>query len=223
MLNRKEITTIIMLTIILAFVISLVKTLELFLYTLLSVFLIFMINITAKKITSFYFDTEIEIKLWEIKRVGLFYFIGLIPIATPHPSHKLKRPFPIGAFLPIIVKVLSLGYLNWMACFVFDVKSKIYKAAKRHGLYTFSEISEFHLGLIAAAGIFANLIFAIIGYFICLPEQMNFVKLSIWFAFFNMLPVSDLDGNKIFFGNLTLWSFLASIVLIGLFYSLFVI
>ena len=211
MLNRKEITTITILTIILAFVISFVKTLELFLYALLSVFLIFIINITAKKITSFYFDSEIEIKLWEIKRYGF-------------KTHKyLKKAFPIGAFLPIIAKVLSLGYLNWMACFVFDVKSKIYKTAKRHGLYTFSEISEFHIGLIAAAGIFANLIFAIIGYFIGLPEQMNFVQLSIWFAFFNMLPVSELDGNKIFFGNLTLWSFLASIVLIGLFYSIFVI
>ncbi len=209
MLNQKEITTIIILTIILAFVISLVETLELFLYALLSVFLIFIINITAKKVASFYFDTEIEIKLWEIKK--------------HNPSHKLKRPFPIGAFLPIIMKVLSIGYLNWMACFVFDVKSKIYKTAKRHGLYTFSEISEFHIGLIAAAGIFANLIFAIIGYFIGLPEQMNFVTLSIWFVFFNMLPISDLDGNKIFFGNLTLWSFLASIVLIGLLYSILVI
>jgi len=223
MLNRKEITTIIILAIILAFVISLVETLELFLYVLLSVFLIFIINITAKKVVSFYLDTEIEIKLWEIKRVGLFYFIGLIPITTPHPSHKLKRPFPLGAFLPIIMKVLSVGYLNWMACFVFDVKSKIYKTAKRHGLYTFSEISEFHIGLIAAAGIFANLIFAIIGYFIGLPEQMNFITLSIWFAFFNILPISELDGNKIFFGNLTLWSFLASIVLIGLLYSILVI
>jgi len=211
MLNRKEITTIIILTIILAFVISLVETLELFLYALLSVFLIFMINITAKKIISFYFDTEIEIKLWEIKRYGF-------------KTHKhFKRAFPIGAFLPVIAKVLSMGYLNWMACFVFDVKSKIYKAAKRHGLYTFSEISEFHLGLIAAAGILANLLFAIIGYFIGLPEQMNFVKLSIWFAFFNMLPISDLDGNKLFFGNLVLWSFLASITLIGLAYSIFVI
>lgn len=223
MLNRKEITVIIMLAVILAFVISLVETLEIFLYVLLSVFLIFIINITAKKVASFYFDTEIEIKLWEIKRVGLFYFIGLIPVTTPHPSHKLKHPFPIGVFLPIIAKVLSIGYLNWMACFVFDAKAKIYRAAKRHGLYTFSEINEAHLGLIAAAGIVANLIFAMIGYSIGLPEQMNFVKLSIWFAFFNMFPISDLDGNKIFFGNLVMWSCLATITLIGLFYTLFVI
>ena len=223
MLNKKEIITITILTIILAFVISLVETLEIFLYVLLSVFLIFMINITAKKITSFYLDTEIEIKLWEQERTGLFYFINVLPLVVTHPSQKLKRPFPLGAFMPLIIKVLSLGYLNWMACFVFDTKAKIYRAAKRHGLYSFSEINESHIGLIAAAGILANLIFAIIGYFIGLPEPMNFVKLSIWFAFFNMLPISNLDGNKIFFANLTLWSFLSSITLIGLFYAIFII
>lgn len=223
MFDKKEIAIIIILAIIIAFVISLVESLELFLYTLLSVFLIFTINVTAKKIVSFYYDTEIEIKLWEQERVGLFYFIGALPVKTPHPSHKLKHPFPLGVFVPLVIKVLTLGFVNWMACFVFDIKSKIYKAAKRHGLYTFSEISEFHLGLIAAAGIAANLIFAVIGYFIGLPEQMNFVKLSIWFALFNMFPISNLDGNKIFFGNLTLWAFLASITLIGLAYTLFVI
>lgn len=223
MINRKEITIILILTIIIAFVISLVQTLEIFLYTAFSVFLIFMINITAKKIASFYYDTEIEIKLWEQERVGLFYFIGVIPVTTPHPSKKLKRPFPLGVFVPLVVKVLTLGFINWMACFVFDAKAKIYKAAKRHGLYKFSEISEFHLGLIAASGILANLIFAIIGYSLGLPEQMNFVKLSIWFALFNMLPISNLDGNKIFFGNLVLWSTLASITIIALIYSTFII
>jgi len=182
-----------------------------------------MINITAKKITSFHFDTEIEIRLWEIRRVGLFYFIGVIPITAPNPSHKLKHPFPIGAVLPIVIKVLSAGYLNWMACFVFDTKAKLYRAAKRHGLYSFSELNESHIGVIAASGIIANLIFAVIGYSIGLPEQMNFVKLSILFVFFNMFPISDLDGNKIFFGNLVLWSFLAAITLIGVVYTIFVI
>jgi len=223
MLNRKEITAIIVLTIIMGFAISLLKSFELFLYVSLSVLIIFMINIVTKKIVGFYFDTDIEIKMWEIRRMGFLYFLGNIPVTTQSPHHEFKRPFPAGAFFPIITAALSLGYLTWMAGFVFDAKSKIYSAVKRHGLYTFSEISEFHLGLIAAAGILANLFFAIIGYFINLPEQMNFVKLSIWFVFFNILPLSDLDGNKIFFGNLTLWSFLASITFVGLLYTIFVI
>ena len=208
MLNKKEITVIILVTIILGFTISLIKTFEIFIYTLGAVFLILLINVLAKKVASFYLDSEIEIKLWEIKQYGF-------------KSHRsFKKPFPAGAFLPIIATAFSLGYMTWMASLVFDIKSKIHRAAKRHGLYTFSEMPESHLGLIAASGIFANLAFAIIGYLINFPE---FAKLNIYYAFFNMLPISDLDGNKIFFGNLTLWSFLASIVLIGLFSAIFVI
>ena len=211
MLNKKEIIAIIVITIILAFSVSLIKTWKIFLYTLLSIFLILIINIFAKKVAGFYLDSEIEIKLWEIKRFG-------------YKAHwYLKNPFPAGAFLPIITTAFSLGSLTWMASLVFDVKPKTYRAAKRHGLYSFSEMTESHLGIIAAAGILANLTFAILGYFIGLPREMNFVNLSIGFAFFNMLPISNLDGNKIFFGNLILWSFLASIVLIGLFYITFII
>jgi Zn-dependent protease len=51
----------------------------------------------------------------------------------------------------------------------------------------------------------------------------EFSRLSIYFAFFNMIPISDLDGNKIFFGSLILWSFLAALVLIGLGYVFFLV
>ena len=210
MLKKKEIISIIIVTLVLAFAISLLKSWRIFLYALLSVFLVIIINIFAKKIMGFYFDSEIEIKLWEIKRYGF-------------KSHQhFKKPFPAGAFLPIVSKIVLFPFNSfvWMASLVFDVKAKIYKAAKRHGLYSFSEMTEFHLGLIAATGIVANLIFAIIGYFLGFSE---FARLNIYYAFFNMLPISDLDGNKIFFGNIILWSFLASITLIALLYSLLLI
>ncbi len=208
MLTKKEIISIITATLILSFVISLVETLEIFLYTLGAVFLVIMINLAPKKITSFYLDTEIETKLWEIKRYGF------------KANKYFKKPFPAGAFFPIITAAFSFGYVNWMASLIFDVKGKVYRAAKRHGLYSFSGIAEDHVGLIAASGIFANLVFAVIGYLINFPA---FAKLNIYYAFFNMLPISDLDGNKIFFGNLILWSFLASVTLIGLFYTIFII
>lgn len=210
MLNKNEIIAIAIVTLILAFTISLMETLEIFLYALLAVFLVLIINIIAKKIAGFCLDSEIEIKLWEIKRFGF------------RTHWHLKRPFPAGAFFPIISKIFlfPIHSFIWMASLVFNVKPKIYRAAKRHGLYSFSEITEHHLGIIASAGIIANLIFAIIGYFIGFTD---FARLNIYYAFFNMLPLSDLDGNKIFFGNIILWSFLASIVLIGLFYALFTI
>lgn len=208
MIDKKEVASIVVISIILAFTLSLVQTWKIFLYTLFSIFLMILVNIFAKKITSYYLDSEIKIKIWEIKRFGF------------KAHYHFKKAFPAGAFFPIIFTAFSFGYFNWMACLVFDVKTRIYKAAKRHGLYSFSEIPEYHIGLIAASGIVINLFFAIIAYLIGFQE---FAKLSIYYAFFNMLPLSDLDGNKIFFGSLVMWSFLASVTLIGVIFALFVI
>ncbi|MCF7800358.1 hypothetical protein K9M16_05155 [Candidatus Babeliales bacterium] len=206
MLNKTEIGTIILITIILAFVTTLIQTWSGFFYALLSIFLILIINIIAKKIMAFYLDSEIEIKLWEIKRYGF------------KPSRYFKKPFPAGVFFPFITKIIffPLNSFVWMASITFDVKPKVYRAARRHGLYTFSEMTEYHLALIASAGIVANLLFAILGYLINLPTEMRFAQLSVIFAFWNMLPYSDLDGNKIFFGSIVLWVFLASLILISL-------
>ena len=129
-----------------------------------------------------------------------------------------KKPFPIGIFLPILVALVSLGNFIWMAAMVFDVKPKISRVAKRHGLYSFSEMTESHIGMIAAVGVLVNIAAAILAYFLGFP---TFARLNIFFAFYNILPFSDLDGNKIFFGNMVLWSFLATLVLIGLGYAFF--
>ncbi len=201
MLNGKEIGTILLVTIILAFVFSILNLKELFFLSLLFIFLTILINIIAKKVTAFYLDSEIEVKLWEVERYGF------------RPGSYFKKPIPAGVLAPIILAGLSLGYLKWLASLVFDVKAKTYRAAKRHGLYTFSEMTEYHIGLIAASGILANLIFAVIGYLINFPE---FARINIYYAFFNILPLSDLDGNKIFFGSIILWSFLAALILVGL-------
>ncbi|MFA4953236.1 MAG: hypothetical protein WC584_03365 [Candidatus Pacearchaeota archaeon] len=201
MLNRKEIGIIILVTLVLAFTLSVLNLPKLFLFSLLFVFLVISINIIAKKLTAFYLDSEIEIKLWEFQRYGF------------KPDYHFKKPVPAGVLAPIILAGITLGYFKWLASLVFDVKAKTYRATKRHGLYAFSEMTEFHIGLIAASGIFANLIFAVIGYLINFPE---FSRINIYYAFFNMIPLSELDGNKIFFGSIILWSFLAALTLVGL-------
>ena len=202
MLNKKEIISMIIAILVITLSISFLN-INTLLIVFLSIFFVIIINVFAKKAISYYLDSKINIKLWEIKRYGF------------KPEQEFKRPFPAGIFFPIIFSALSFGNLMWLASLVFEIKPKIYRAAKKHGLYSFSEITEFQIGLIAAAGILANLIFAVIGYLAGWPV---FAKLNIWFAFFNMIPISDLDGNKVFFASLVLWSFLASIVLIGVAY-----
>jgi len=209
MLNWKEISAVIIATLIISFSISILKfSLNYFLYALLIVFLVILVNIIAKKIASYYLESEVEIGLWEVITYGF------------KPHKHFKKPFPAGVVIPLITTIFSAGYITWLGALVFDVKAKVYRAAKRHGLYSFLEMTEWHIGLIAAAGIFANLIFAVIGYLINVPL---FSKLCIYYAFYNMLPISDLDGNKIFFGSLVLWSFLAIITLIALGYAILLI
>lgn len=208
MLNKKEIIAIVVTTVVLAFSISLLNLKESFFPILLTIFIVIMINLIVKKTTSAYLDTEMEVKMWEIKRWGY------------QPHLYLKKAFPIGLFLPLILKILSTGILNWTASLTFDVKAKVYRTAKRHGLYAFSEISEAQIGAIATAGIVANLLFALAGYLIGFPD---FAKLSLGYAFYNLIPISNLDGNKIFFGSLTLWITLAAITLIGVFATIFII
>ena len=122
--------------------------------------------------------------------------------------------------MPIIVAIFSLGYLKWMASVVFDIKARIYRTAKRFGIYSFSEITEYHLALIAASGVVINIILGIFGY---LAGFDNFARLNIYYAFFSIIPISDLDGNKIFFGSVIMWSALAAICLLGLGYVFLVI
>jgi|SRR3990167_10455400 len=205
MLEKKEIGILLLITLVLALTISFLK-MDIFPRVLLAVFLVLVLNIAAKKIAAFYLESEVEIKPWQIERYGF-------------KRHEyFKRPFQMGIFLPIIVSLVSLGNLFWMASMVFDVKPKIYRAAKRHGLYSFSEMTEAHIGLIAAAGVLVNLAASVIAYFLGFP---TFARMNVYFAFFSMLPFSDLDGNKIFFGNMVLWSFLAALVLIGIGYAFF--
>ena len=217
MLNKKEIFPIILIIIIISFSVSLsldmVGNWKKIGGTVLAVSLIILSNIFIKKIVAYKLDSEIEMKIWEIKKIG---FTGM-------PNTKyLKKPFPLGAFLPIISKIIFFPFKTfvWVASLVFDIKPRIYRGAKRYGLYTFSEMTEYHLGLIAASGIAINLVSAVLGYFLGFAL---FARLSIYYAFFNILPISELDGNKIFFGSLVMWSFLASFVLIGMLFAIFII
>ncbi len=205
MLSKQEIIAIVVSVLILGFTISLIKTIPIFLIALLSIFLIILVNLIAKKITSHYLDSEIEISLWRVKHWGF------------KPSQKFSKSIPAGAIFPIILTALTGGLTSWLATLTFEVKAKTYRAAKRFGLYSFTEMSEFHIGLIAASGIIANLLFSIIGYLLGFE---TFAKLNVYYAFFNMLPISDLDGNKLFFGSLPLWLFLFALTIISLGYTI---
>ena len=207
MLTKREFFSVIIISILLGLVISLVESWNLLLTTTLFVFISIFVNIAAKKVLAYYLDVDIETKIWEIKQFG-------------YKKHlHSKSPIQAGIFVPLIIKFITVGFVNWMACLTFDASGKVYRAARRHGIYSFSEVSEEEMGWIASAGIVASILFSVVAYMI---NQESLARISMTYAFFNIIPAFDWDGAKIFFGNVTLWSTLAVITLLG-FVATFVI
>lgn len=214
MFSKKEIFIVSLTIIIFAFLTNLSSSLiddwKSFLFSILTFAIIILGNIFAKKIMAYRLDSEIEMQMWET---------GKYPLIA---KRKGSKPFPMGAVLPIITKIIFFPFnaFFWMSSLVFDIRPRIYRGARKLGLYTFSDVTEYHIGLIAASGIAINLIFAIVGYFLGFPM---FSRLNIYFALFSIIPISELDGNKIFFGSRFLWSFFASLILIGMLFAIFIV
>ncbi len=194
--------------IVLSFVASIIEFKSLsfssFLVMLIIFAIIIFVYLFSKKLTSLYFQAEEESAIWSIERFGF-------------KKHKyFSKAVPVGIVLPILFLVLSLGSVPWYASFQSDIKPGKYKSVRRGGLLSFVQMSEGDFALISAAGIISSLVLAFFAYLVNAPIIS---RLAIQFAFFNMIPISNLDGAKIFFGNRNLWIVLAVITLIALAYS----
>jgi hypothetical protein len=73
---------------------------------------------------------------------------------------------------------------------------------------------------IAITGLILNFIFAIGGY---IAGFEFFTKLSIYFIAWSVIPLSGLDGAKIFFGGRTKWVITFTITMIMLFWALMIL
>jgi len=192
MFKSKELSHIALAIIVLIFVVNFhllltQKTIEqIFLVNSISITLVVIINIIAKKLTAYYFESEIEHSIWSGSRYGF------------RPHDYLKTKIPYGVVIPFLITIISYGYILWFALLEFEIKPLPQRSSKRHGIYRFSEVTDTTLGTIAASGLIVNLLFAIIGYILGFSE---FAKFSIYYAFFSILPLGNLDGSKIFFGS----------------------
>lgn len=157
---------------------------------------IFLINVGAKKFFAYNLETDINLKFWSIYHYGF-----------KKRSH-FKNPLTM-IWMPILTSLLTIGRFIWMPIVEFDVSPRPERIAKRHGLYRYAEITEWHMALIATAGIFANIFFGVIAYFAGLEM---FAQLSTIFVFWSIIPFGRLDGSKIFFGNKNLWFTLLIII-----------
>ena len=146
-------------------------------------------------------DSDVEHEIWKVSRYGL------------GQRQHLKREIPAGIIFPLLLSVFSLGFIKFPALLTYESRALQRRAAKRFGFYSFTELTEWHNGIIGAAGIISVLLVGIIIYF--LPYNWEyFSKLAAYYALVNMIPISKLDGTQIFFGSRVLWTTLTLITLI---------
>jgi len=210
MFTQKEIGHILLALIVLGFSISLAGIIKngidylAILTGFLLILIVMLVNILAKKATAYYYEAKIEHNIWMWERFGF------------KREERFSKPMPAGIIVPVIFSITSYGKAFWLAALEFDVYTTSARASKRHGEHRYTEMTEIHIGLIAAAGIIANLIAGIIGYLVGFPE---FSKLNIYYAIYSMIPFGSLDGSKIFFGSRLVWYTLGIICLIFLSYT----
>lgn len=200
----KQIITILIAAIILAIAISFTDT-SLIASAFISFIIIISLNVIAKKIYAYYLEADVKIKFWEWHQ----YWFRV-------DSH-FKKPLPM-IWFPLFISLITRGLFWWLAVIQFDVHPRTERVSRKHGLYRFSEMTEWHIALIATIGIITNLVLAIIGY---VSGFEVFARLNIYFAFWSIIPLSKLDGNKIFFGSKALWITMFIITTIFLGYALF--
>lgn len=202
MFTKKEITWIIIAILIFGFIITLPKLSISSPYVFLTSAIIILTSVLTKKIASNYYNIKIEYRIWSFKRFGWY------------ERSKFKKPIPIGLILPFFVSFLSLGFIKILTLLQFDAKNISKKRAlKKRGAYRYSKINESDLAFTSAWGFWALIVLAIIGYFINQPEL---TKYSIYYGIWNLIPISNLDGTKLFFGSLINWILLAIAYLISL-------
>ncbi len=210
MFSIKELAAIITVIILFAFIISFLQGLEVFLSALITATIIIAVNVISKKLIAYRLDSKIEQKIWQWQRWGFY------------ERSKLKKPIPAGIIFPFILIWISypLGFLKMLTFLQFDVSPLPSRAAKKHSLYRYTEMTEWHIASIAGFGIFCVLVLAAVAYLLNYPDLARY---SIYFSLWNLLPIGQLDGCKILFGSRLLWYILSIFVLIGLFYSLFLV
>ncbi len=176
------------------------------LQTFLFSIILISLAVFSKKAMAFALDSNVEHEIWQSS-------FELTP-------QRRAKEYPAGVILPILLSIITLGRLKFLSLLTYEARALKQRASKRFGYYSYTELTDWHNGLIGVAGIISVLLLAVIAY---LTGYEYLAKISTFYAFWNLLPISKLDGTQIFFGSKVLYSILAIITLIFVSYSFFLV
>jgi hypothetical protein len=202
--TKKEIVWVIIAILIMGFMISFSLSPTYSLKILLISAIIIITSVLTKKIAGEFFNIKVEHKTLEFQRWGYY-----------KRSH-FKKPIPLGLIIPFFFSVITLGMIKPFTLLQFDAENlykKRIQRARGESEYRRTEINESDLGFAVAWSMWALILLAIIGFFIKQPEL---TKYSIYYGCWNLIPLSNLDGIKLFFGSFINWCLLVLVYIIAL-------
>lgn len=166
--------------------------------------LIITANVGAKKIFAKMYNASVRHEFWKWERYGL------------KPGYRLEKPIPLGIIASLIITLLSSGIIKLPVFLSYETTAHPGSKRKFAG-YTFTEMTDWHTASIGASGIIAVLILSFVTYWA--PGLHLITQAAAYYAFFNLIPFSKLDGAQIFMGSRPLWTALALISTIFAFAS----
>lgn len=127
---------------------------------------------------------------------------------------KLDKGIPFGVLFALVLSIASKGKFFFTAMGKHDfIGSKISRVGRKYQSLEYYEEAQ-----IASMGILSSLFLAVLGLLLgrIFDVNMNiFVGINFYLALFNMLPFSDLDGAKIFFGSLLIYIYLLIFIVVA--------
>jgi hypothetical protein len=170
-------------------------------------FVVVILPLLLRKAFAYSLDANVKHRIWHFYRYGY------------RPGWTLKKEYPFGVIIPLFFAFLGLLANFSMMVFTFltyETRALKHRAAKRFGYYSYTEMTDWHNALIGASAIVVLLVISLVGY---LGDFEVMAKLAAYYAFWNMIPFSDLDGTQIYFGNKVLYYVLAITTLIFTLYA----
>lgn len=187
--NELVILIIASLILAIAYIYPEIGSIKLFLIIFLGFILALSMNIVVKKIVAYRLEADVTLNFWSLYRFGFA------------EKKHLKKSLPM-LWLPLVLSYISRGEIIWIPILESEITPRPERIAKRHELFRFSQMTEWHISLIIFAGIISNLIL----YIILSSFGLNQIGvISLYFALWSLIPFSKLDGSKLFFGSRKLW------------------
>src|SRR3989344_1753480 len=118
MFKKKEIGVLALISLIIGFLLSFkelndysLEVLKTYLRNTGFALITVLISMTIAKLAAYRFGCDAEFRLWTIDRLGF------------HHAAHLEKPLPAWILFHLGFVFLSLGYIKWLALYVFDVSN----------------------------------------------------------------------------------------------------